>query len=549
MSNPVFYTHCSRNKNNVYHTYIDGDGNKHHSVVRNFPYELFIEGKKEDSKSLDGKKLQRYVFDSISEMNDFVKKMKDVTDVYGNTNPVYQFIAGTYPNDIAFDIEKFTILNFDIECRVGENFVYDDSHIVTTHDDRKISLDECRVNQEIIVWDTEAEKDLPYLKSCYTKKTSAGFPEPHKAEQMVTAITCKVFGDNEKNYIFGLKEYKTKSDKDVYIKCNTEQELLIKFLSYYQKVKPDILTGWHISGFDILYLYNRINKIVGNDWGNRLSPYYKTCSGSPITVKEVHDKENVFDVDIVGVSIFDYLELYKKFCPNKQESYRLDFIATEEIGYGKLDYSDFDGLEDLYNRDFERYIDYNIKDTLLVEELDKKLKYILLALTIVYMGKTKLSDVFGQIMTWDCLIYNELKKENVQIPPQKRRESNTSIIGGYVKDPAPKRYDWVVSFDLTSLYPSIIMSWNMSPETITHPATGLHMDKMIGFNMPTQHIIDNNETLAANGARFTKSFHGILPRLMSKTFSQRKKYKDMMKEESKTLELIKTEMQKRNIVY
>ena len=170
--------------------------------------------------------------------------------------------------------------------------------------------------------------------------------------------------------------------------------------------------------------------------------------------------------DIGGVSQLDYLDLYKKFTYKAQESYRLDYIASVELGQKKLDHSEFDTFKDFYTNGWQKFVEYNIIDVELVDRLEDKMKLIELALTMAYDAKVNYEDVFYQVRMWDTIIYNYLKRRNIVIPPKERSDKAEKYAGAYVKEPIPGKYDWVVSFDLNSLYPHLIMQYNISPETL-----------------------------------------------------------------------------------
>ena len=183
------------------------------------------------------------------------------------------------------------------------------------------------------------------------------------------------------------------------------------------------------------------------------------------------------DSDLRGISTLDYLELYRKFTYTNQESYRLDHIAFVELNERKLDHSEFDTFKEFYDNDWQKFIEYNIHDVRLVDQLDDKMKLIDLAYTMAYDAKVNYEDIFSQVRMWDNYIYVELLKRKIAIPPKKESATKSEkYAGAYVKEPKPGRYDWVVNFDLNSLYPHLIMQYNISPETIRetrHPSASV----------------------------------------------------------------------------
>jgi DNA polymerase elongation subunit (family B) len=291
---------------------------------------------------------------------------------------------------------------------------------------------------------------------------------------------------------------------------------------------------------------NRITNVLGENVAAKLSPFHPYTSR---VFNEIEIQGEQKSYRILGITVYDYLELYKKFSPRKLERYSLDFVAHVELGERKINYSEYGNLMDLYETNYDLFMDYNIHDVRLVENIDKKLNFMFSALTMAYMGHVRLHEIFSQVRLWDTMLYNELRAEGVQIPPQVRRGNVDGIEGAFVKDPIPGLYKWVVSFDLTSLYPSIIMQYNLSAETAVEPAVGNLVSKMVDMSYETSRLKDENLTMTANGATFTRDFKGVMPRLVEKMFSGRKKYKNMMLETRKDLESIKAELSKRGIKY
>ena len=231
--------------------------------------------------------------------------------------------------------------------------------------------------------------------------------------------------------------------------------------------------------------------------------------------------------DIAGVTTLDYLELYKKFTYTNQESYRLDYIAEVELGQKKLDHSEFDTFKEFYTGNWKKFVDYNIVDVELVDRMEDKMKLIELALTMAYDAKVNFVDVMFQVRMWDTIIYNYLKKRDIVIPPRDRSEKSERYEGAYVKQPVPGVYDWVVSFDLNSLYPHLMMQYNISPETLVeekHPSATIDriLNKEITFEMYKDYAV------CANGAMFRKDIKGFMPELMEKMYAERKIFKKKM---------------------
>ena len=252
--------------------------------------------------------------------------------------------------------------------------------------------------------------------------------------------------------------WQTESDV-VYYECSNEQDLLMKFVKYWREEWFDIITGWNVNHFDITYLCNRLDRLFGEDTHKKLSPWGMS------NVREFtnygYQKNQVFDLS--GVNVVDYLELYKRSTFHNQESYKLDYIAHFELGKKKLDYSEYGSLHTLYKNNYAKYLEYNVRDVVLVEELEDKLGFLDLTQAMAYDAKCNYIDTFGMVKYWETIIYNFLKEQGVQTPPQKKHENKThQIAGAYVKEPIVGGHNWVMSFDLNSLYPHLIMQWNIS---------------------------------------------------------------------------------------
>jgi DNA polymerase elongation subunit (family B) len=202
--------------------------------------------------------------------------------------------------------------------------------------------------------------------------------------------------------------------------------------------------------------------------------------------------------DISGIAVLDYLELYKKFTYTNQESYRLDHIAFVELGEKKLDHSEYDTFKEFYDNDWSKFVEYNIHDVRLVDRLDDKMKLLDLAITMAYDARVNFEDVYSQVRMWDNIIYVYLARQNIAIPPKRESNKDNQYVGAYVKEPKPGIYDWVVSFDLNSLYPHLIMQYNISPDTLVeqrHPK--VTVDRILKEEL----TFDKDYCVCANGAQ------------------------------------------------
>ena len=300
----------------------------------------------------------------------------------------------------------------------------------------------------------------------------------------------------------------------------TEKGMLGAFLEYWNDNFPDVITGWNVQPFDIPYIARRIDRILGERYTKMLSPW------SFVSYREIFIKgRKQIAYDLPGISTLDYLELYRKFTYTNQESYRLDHICSVELGEKKLDHSEYDTFKEFYENDWQKFIDYNIHDVRLVDKLDDKMKLLDLAFTMAYDAKVNYEDVFSQVRMWDNYIYVELLKRKIAIPPKKQNDKSEKYAGAYVKEPKPGIYDWVVSFDLNSLYPHLIMQYNISPETLLderHPSATVD-----GF-LKQEVTVDGEYAVCANGAQYRKDIHGFLPEMMQKMYDSRVIFKKKM---------------------
>lgn len=436
-------------------------------------------------KTIHGEPVYRTNFDNVYKAREYVKNNTDIKKLYGSTNFVYNYINDAYPDDIEYDPRTMSIVSLDIE--------------------------------------TDSEGSFPNIET---------------ANKAVISISIRKRG---KSMVFGLKHYMPKSDDITYVHCRDETDLLHRFLDVWNTDEwmPDVLTGWNIDMFDIPYLYNRISRIISSKSACRLSPW------GLVERREVEMYGKVVAMyTIVGINALDYLQLYRKFSFVMQESYKLDHIANIELGERKLDYSEYDGLHDLYVKNFELFIDYNIHDVVLVDRLEDKLKFIEQVLAIAYDGKVNLADAFTSVRMWDVIIHNYLLKQGTVVHMQSKQDKDDPIVGAYVKDPQLGMHKWVVSFDLNSLYPHLIMQYNISPETYLGTVGGLSVDSILDGALNDSEIRDSlNErdaAIAATGCMFTRKYQGFLPQLMERMYNDRARYKKLMLEAKKAYELDKT---------
>lgn len=475
-----FYTHFSRKGKFVLERGYE-DGVRYQRRTEYKPT-LYVPAKTEtEFKTLHGASVSPITFGDMNEATDFVKQYETVEnfEIYGTTNYHYAYINEKF-DSVEYDAQLIRVLNIDIE--VGSD---------------------------------------------------NGFPEPSKASEPITAITMLSGGEF---YVFGCGEY-TNTRKDVtYVQCRDENQLIMKFLDIWEQIDADVITGWNVQFFDIPYLHNRINRLMGENTAKRLSPWRMIGER---TTNIQGKQQTVFD--LVGTVILDYLELYKKFTYSQQENYRLDTIANVELGDSKLDYSEYENLHQLYRLDFQKFITYNIKDVEIVDRLDDKMKLIEMVYALAYDAKVNLNDVFAQVRMWDTLTHNALFRKNIVVPQRKHQSKTDAYEGAYVKEPKPGMYDYVASFDLNSLYPHLIMQYNVSPETIVD---GLHTQVTIDNLLNSEFENDTEYCMAANGHYFSKDKQGFLPEMMQTMYDDRSKYKKLMIEWQKKKEVAKTDAEK-----
>jgi DNA polymerase elongation subunit (family B) len=348
-----------------------------------------------------------------------------------------------------------------------------------------------------------------------------GFPNPKDAIEPLLSITVKNH-QSKKFVVWGIGEFTNNRDDVTYIECESEIHLIKEFLTFWERHQPDVITGWNTEFFDVPYLCNRIKNLCGEDELKRLSPWRN------VSDKEIYKMGRRHQLyDIQGVAHLDYFDLYRKFTYTAQESYRLDHIAYVELGEKKSG-NPYETFKDWYTKDFQSFLEYNIQDVELVDRLEDKMKLIELCLTMAYDAKVNFMDVLGSTKYWDILIYNFLLKKNIVIPQKRKSEKSEKFEGAYVKEPQLGMHKWVMSFDLNSLYPHLIMQYNISPETLVaqDKVKDMSVDKLLDKKVDTS--ILKGVTLTPNGALFKTTKRGFLPEIMQSMYDDRVKYKKLM---------------------
>lgn len=382
----------------------------------------------------------------------------------------------------------------------------------------KLSVQELADNKEIYeVWDEELNKWVDYDDSCYSSYVGTGFPEPEAAREEILTITLK--NSNGKLYrTWGFMPFDpSKCEQKVeYYRCKDERDMLVSFLEFWTTHYPDILTGWFSEFFDIPYLVNRIDRLFGEDAVKSLSPWGIVHAKTT----KMNGREQT-SYHLVGITQLDYLDLFRKFTVNtlgQQESYKLDHIAHVVLGEKKLDYSEYGSLHTLYKENYQKYVEYNVKDVELVDRIDQELGLIDLVLTMAYRAKCKLSETLGTTNIWDAILYNEFKSRKIAVPLE-NNSSYRNIEGGHVKDPQIGMHKWVLSFDLNSLYPNLIIQYNMSPETfVRENVSGVSIDRILNGH---EFEIPKNRCITGTGQLFRNDIPGIIPEIIENFYEER----------------------------
>lgn len=443
----------------------------------NFEPYFFVPSNKTTNtyKDVWGKPLSRIDFPSIKDARNKIETLEgfENSKIYGLTNWPYLFIYDLYQ---------------------GENATYDETSI------------------KIGYLDIEVESD-------------GKFPEPSIASEQIISIALEI---NEKVFVWGLKDYVSEETSIHFEKCDDESDLLRKFLRTWKKADLDIVSGFNVDEFDMTYLYNRIKSVLGKEKADELSPWG--------IVREKTTNYGSQHFEFYGLFIADYLPIYKKFSFKNLESFQLKIVALEELGDTKLDFAEHKSFKDLYEKNYQRFIDYNIQDCQLVSRLEKKLRFINLILARAYLSKINYGDTLGTVRPWDCLIHDYLMKQGIVIPPQVTHTLDEELIGAYVKDVNPSFHEWVAGLDVKSEYPHVIRQWNISPETLVTGVRHSNPKKSIQEFLEGKIPSDREKfSIAANGSLYRKEHEGFLPALMRSLYDSRTEKQKKLKEVRKEL--------------
>jgi len=423
-----------------------------------------------DYKTLQGNYVASLHPGTMRDTKEYIDRYKDVEgfEIYGNNNFVSQYVSDNFKGELKFDIEKIRIWTIDIET-----------------------------------------------------STESGFPNMKTANEEILLITLQ---DNATKRVvtFGSKPY-ANADKNVqYRYCINELDLLREFINYWSLNTPDIVTGWNCNLFDIPYLIRRIDSTLGDTYSKKLSPW-ESIRERTITIRG--NEETAYDIH--GVAVLDYLDLYKKYTYSAQESYRLDHIAFVELNERKKE-NPGNSFKEFYTDYWKEFVEYNIQDVGLVDRLEDKMKLIELQITMAYNAKINYEDVFSQVRMWDAIIYNHLRDKGIVIPQNNSSRKDSQFEGAFVKDPIVGMHKWVASFDLNSLYPHLIMQYNISPETLLPGKMSVSVDQLLNKEINTTMLKEENITLTANGVSYTKEKQGFMPAVMEEMYNNRSRFKKQM---------------------
>lgn len=487
----MFYTNVYQNYDKIYIRGYTDAGKKFHEVIDYEPY-LFVLDQRGEYRTIDGKSAKKITFDSCKKAREFLKLHQGTNvDVYGFDQFPFVLLNDYFPGELKYDTTLLSIVSWDIEV-----------------------------------------------------SSRGGFADPKIADKEITAISL-VKGDEIR--VFGYKAYNGKY-KSSFIMCKDEADMLLRFLDLWEEWDPDIVTGWNIDGYDIPYVINRLARLFGEKTVARLSPYRKVTSREITRGKSVVNtsskQETIYE--IAGIASLDYFALYRKFTSSGKESYALNHIAFVELGEKKVDYSEYGSLDNLYDLNYDLFIDYNVHDSWLVSRIERRLNYIMQCVAIAYRAKVNYVDALTTTRPWDAIIHNYLMDRKIVIPPSKASESR-DLIGAYVKDPIVGMHHYIVSLDFTSEYPSIMSQLNISPETFVkripltyvpgtidgHPIKegdvaltkvydieGVLRD--FSFGLAGEEARRLNCTIAMNGCLYTKEKRGFIPELIDGFMAERK---------------------------
>lgn len=493
-----FYLSVDVSKDKILVSEIAEDGSRQYKTEK-FSPSLYVLGKDDDPRckfrSVHDEPLRQLKIPTITkykELLDTIKTSNNEKKFAGNVHPIFQYISEKY-STITPDFSKIRVCYLDIETGPNER---------------------------------------------------GEFADPEYADGEILSIAVKM---KDKFVVFGCKPFND-SEEIVYIKCENEKHLLKTFLKFWERYTPDVVTGWFISTFDMPYLFNRITRVLGEDDARRLSPFRSAYLKQDLDPINKNIKEVRRVLHLCGIQELDYVRLYRKFgVLSEIESNALNFVAEKELGEKKIEYEG--SLINLYNTNFEKFIEYNVHDVRIIERLEEKLNLLQLAYSLAYYAKVNFRDVFFQVRMWDSIIYNYLIKKKIVVPFSTENYYDGGFVGAYVKDPQVGMKDWVVSFDVTSLYPHLILQFNISPDTLIEtsysgPKGEINIENILSGNVAEsdrKFMMENDCCMAVNHEFFSNKKVGFLPEIIETLFQERKEYKKRAIENKKKYEETKDE--------
>ncbi len=437
-------------------------------------------------------------------------------------------VGGRYRSVYGDELEKVTMFNRN-DPSIFEGDVPSETRVLI---DAYEDSDEPSKGHRVVFFDIEVSSE-------------GGFPVIEEGDKELTAIA--LYDSVMKKYTAFIldkdgKLQDSETENTVILSYDNEESLISHFMNKWEEIQPTIITGWNIDGFDVPYLYNRIKRVMGASFAKRLSPiqecYYNTFSKRMV---------------VAGISCMDYLTLYQKFSGKNEPSYTLGAIGKKVVNIEKISYTG--SLNDLYKEDIKKYIEYNLNDVKIVVALDKKLQFIDLARRICHTGHVGYEQFGTSSRYLEGAILMYLRRQGRVAPnkplegrdeyEQRLEEGEEGFEGAFVKDPVPGRYNWVFDLDLTSMYPNIIISLNISPETKIAKVENWNAEDFVRGKLSevilsgqkysaqefSEMLIQNNLSVASNGAvyRLPKEIgqEGTIPSILIKWFNQRKEMRKM----------------------
>lgn len=491
------YTYCKKFGNKILLREHTGEI----KTVTKHTWDIYHPDKEGKFKSIDDVALGKITYPTVKQAMNGIEENERYFKLFGAKNFGYQYIRDKYLNKAPITPKDLYIANIDIE---------------TGRDEKG-----------------------------YSPPEEARCPVTSISLEHITENTFTVWGYNEEGYF-------PKTVNVRYVHCSSELDMLRKFVNFFESRYPDIITGWNCLHYDIPYIINRINNLIHDEEDSaavvaRISPF-----GFVNERESRDDFGNTKQVyDIMGISTLDYLPLFKKFTYITPENYKLDTVAHLILGDSKIDYSEYANLQDLYEKNYEKFIDYNIKDVEIVSRLDEKLNLFNIILSVAYKAGINYSDVPSPVTTWDVLIYNAIMDQGI-VPPIELPDSDPGqIIGAYVKDPIPGMYNWIMSVDLNSLYPHLQMGTNISPEkrikdadlpkelhdlrkALRSTIQGIH--RLLDKKIDTSALCKYDVALAPNGMFYKRDADGFIPAILEGLYNERKVVKRSMLDDKQKME-------------